>query len=88
MHENASKFLLEFWELLSSYEIKSSLITVENSRPNIIEQMHYSLEDMIRTKCFESILNPMREVDILLSSFAWVLQATVSSFATQSLTLL
>lgn len=40
--------------------------------------MNCTLGDMIRTEDFEDIQNPMREVDILLSSYAWALRSTTN----------
>ena len=59
-------------------------ITVENSRSNIVERVHRTLGDMIRVEDFENVLNPMREVDVLLSSCAWALRATVSGVTHRS----
>lgn len=43
MHDNGSEFTTEFQELLNSYGIESQAATVENPRPNLVEQMHRTL---------------------------------------------
>ena len=78
IHDNGLEFATEFLELLASYDAKSVLITVENPRLNIVERMHKTLGDMIRIEKFEDNENPMRKVDILLSTCIWSLQSTTS----------
>ena len=55
--------------------MKGQPIAVENPRPNLVERMHRSLGDIIRTENFE---NPIREVDVLLSSCTWEISSTTS----------
>ena len=78
IHDNGPEFTSEFLELLSSYGIKSQPTTVKNPRPNIVERMHETLSEMIRTEDFTDLENLMREVDTLLSACAWALRFTAS----------
>ena len=63
---------------MHSYGIKSQPTTAENPRLNLVERMCGTLGDMIRTEDFADVKNPMREVDVLLSSCAWALRSTAS----------
>ena len=65
-HSDRLKLINRFLDLLSSHDIKCSLISVETSHLNLVERMHVTLGDVIRTNNFENIETPMREIDILL----------------------
>ena len=47
IHDNRSEVATKSLELIASYDIKSTPITVENSRLNIVERMHKILGNMI-----------------------------------------
>ena len=84
MHDNRTEFTSEFLELLASYAIDSVPIIVENLYPNLVKHMHRTLGDMIRVENFEDSENPLREVDILLSSCTWALCSTVGAITMKS----
>ena len=65
VHDDGSELASEFKELLDSCGIKSQPTTVENPLPNLVERMHRTLGEMIRTEDFSDNENPMREVDTL-----------------------
>ena len=70
-HDNGSKFTTEFQELLASYGIESNPTTVENPRSNLVERMHRTLGDRIRTEDFEDIEDPLpqKHHEIVFSIF-------------------
>ena len=72
----------EFQELLTSYGIEdTSPTTLKNPQANgMVEKMHLSMGDMIRTSKFESDTWE-EEVDLLLQSIAWAIRSTVHSTA-------
>ena len=49
-YDNIPEFISEFSELLDSCTIKSQPITVENLHPNLVERIHKSLREIMRTK--------------------------------------
>ena len=69
----------EFQELLTSYGIEdTSPTTVKNPQANgMVEKMHLSMGDMIRTSKFESDTWE-EEVDLLLQSIAWAIRSTTT----------
>ena len=78
VHDNCSEFATEFQELLNSYGITSQPTTVENPRPNLVKRVRRALGGVTRTEDFEDVENPMREVDVLLSSFDWTMRNTAN----------
>ena len=78
IHDNRTEFAQEFQETLQSCGMKSQPIAAENLRPNLVERVHRTLSDVIRTEHFEDVESTMREVSVLLSSCAWVIRSTSS----------
>ena len=76
IHDNGTDFTQEFQETLQSHGMKRQPITVENLGLNLVKRVHRTLGDMIKTESFEDVENHMREVDVLLSSYAWAIRST------------
>ena len=65
--------------MLSSYGIKSSPAAVKNPRGNsIVEQMHLTAGDMLRTAEFDSN-NWKDELNKTLQTVAWAIRSTIST---------
>ena len=79
VHDNGTEFSSEFLELLASYGIKSKPTTVKNPQSNaMIERVHLTMGDMLRTKTFEGE-DWMEELDNILQSMAWAIRVAVNS---------
>ena len=80
IHDNGSEFIgMEFQEMLSSYGIKPEPTSVKNPRGNaIIERMHLTAGDMLRTMEFDGA-NWFYELDRVLQIVAWAIRSTVST---------
>ena len=79
IHDNGTEFSSEFLELLASYGINSKLTTVKNPQANaMIERVHLTRGDMLRTKTFEGE-DWMEELDSILQSMAWAIRVAVNS---------
>ena len=85
IHDNGSEFIgMEFQEMLSSYGIKSSPTSVKNPKGNaIVERMHLTAGDMLRTAEFEGN-NWKYELNKTLQSVAWAIRSTVSTVTNYS----
>ena len=90
IHDNGGEFNSnEFQELLESFSIKSEPTTVRNPQSNgILERMHLSIGDMLRTMDLEIEKRCPTEVqDVIDSMFqaaAWALRTTVSTVTNTS----
>ena len=85
--DQGSEFKSEFVELLLSYGIKPQPTTIKNPQANaIIERIHLTMGDMLRTKNF-SVNDTWTwhdEINSTLQSIAWALRSTVSSIIKRS----
>ena len=80
IHDNGNEFIgMEFQQMLSSYGIKSVATSVKNPRGNaIIERMHLTAGDMLRTMEFDGT-NWLYEMDRVLQVVAWAIRSTIST---------
>ena len=80
-HDNGTEFMgQEFQEMCESYGIKAVATTVKNPQAqSLVERMHLTLEDMLRTKIIPESDNWMDQVDYLLQTCAFSIRAIVSS---------
>ena len=77
--DNESEFTgQEFQELLSSYGITPKPTTVKNPQANLVERVHQTLGNMLRTYELEKYhFNPDDPWTEILSSCAWAIRSTV-----------
>ena len=79
IHDNGNEFTgLEFQELLDSYGVKSTPTTVKNPQANLVERVHQTPGNMLRTYELEKhdfdTNDPWSDI---LTSCAWAIRATV-----------
>ena len=55
IHDNGTEFTQEFQDSVQSCGLKIQPMKVENPRPNLVERMHRTLGDVIRTENFEVV---------------------------------
>jgi hypothetical protein len=90
IYDNGKEFTGgEFQELLDSYAIKHAPTTVKNPQANgVVERMHLTLADMLRTMRIEvSDDCPIRvndALDTILQTAVWSLQTTVGTVTNTS----
>ena len=80
--DQGSEFKSEFHELLASYGIQAVPTTIKNPQANaIIERVHLTMGDMLRTKEFtlDENFTWHDEVDSMLQSIAWAICSMVNS---------
>jgi len=86
IYDNGGEFKsAEFTELLDSYNIKKCPTTVRNPAANMVERVHLTLGNMLRTHELEKIaLDKNDPWSALLTKCAWAIRSTVHTTTSAS----
>ena len=79
IYDNGNEFLgKDFQEMLDSYGVKGIATTVKNPQANLVERVHQTLGNMLRTQDIQNvILDKQDPFTDILCKYAWVICSTI-----------